>query len=131
MFKRLEAWIVKIIRTELTRVENAAKIEAQKADEEAAKVIDDLKKHVTDEIAKVSHEIAKVADPLKVSVADEINKRFDLIIKNTGVAAREALADARRLVRMPCEACGLMSWKFTVTEEGKVRCHDCKLKGAK
>lgn len=103
-----------------------------------------MKHHVSAEIAAVktqvaaevastkSHVSAEVVRPvelIKTSVVTEISGQFEKILAATGSAAKEALADARKTLRMPCDICKLLSWKFTVNPEGKVICGDCQIKG--
>lgn len=81
-----------------------------------------LKQHVS---AEVDRPVAQICTQIEKSISGE----FEKIVSATGAAAKDALADARKALRMPCDFCGLISWKFTIKNDGKVLCHDCQLKG--
>ncbi|HEY6767566.1 MAG TPA: hypothetical protein VI386_22650 [Candidatus Sulfotelmatobacter sp.] len=127
----LEKWLSGIIKNALRPTEDlVAKLHVHVTQESDA-----LKNTVTSEMAAmkqhVSQEVDRPTETLKQHISSEISKRYDAILQHTAQAARESLADARKTLRMPCEVCGLMSWKFTVNPEGKIICHDCQIKGAK
>ena len=92
-----------------------------------------VKEHVSTEAAgtksHVSAEVLRPIETIGARVGTEISTQFEKILAATGNAAKEALADARKTLRMPCDVCKTMSWKFTVNPEGKVVCGDCQLKG--
>jgi len=144
MIKRIEQWLRNLIKSELAAVESdAAKVCPHVTDEiatlrnELAAAVNALKEHtansalmVTSEVkSHVSTEVERPIETITAHVATEITGQFEKILSATKVAAQSALADARKTLRMPCEVCHLMSWKFIVTEAGKVICGDCQLKG--
>ena len=151
MIKRIEKWLASIFQREINSVKiDAAGLYQHVTDEVAtldkkfssaladltlhtekltanlsgdmAAAIADLKSHVTAEIEKPVEAIAQ-------SVETEITKQFENILSMSKVAAQEALADARKVLRMPCEICKAMSWRFTVDAGGKVVCGNCAQKG--
>lgn len=136
----IKTWLRDIFRAELKAIEtDAAKICPHVTDEIAqlrqelanatinliglSKRLDvELRQHITTEVDRPT-------EALKAHITEAISKEFEKIVGATGTAAKEALADARKTLRMPCDFCALMSWKFTVKADGKILCHDCQLKG--
>lgn len=157
MFKRIEIWLAGIFKAELaTAQKDLAELHLQSAKEitalraelsgavnilkvhaanTALMTANSVKAHVDGAVSTVkshvSTEVDRPIEKIAEHVATEITGQFEKILSVTKVAAQEALSDARKTLRMPCEVCTLMSWKFTVTEAGKVICGDCQLKGAK
>src|SRR5579872_367300 len=133
MIKRIAELLAGIFRAELQKTSSdVTGLYTHVTDEitalrkELASIKDELKQHAaanTDKLAKhVSLSLESTDAGLHASVQTEITKQFDKIVTNASVAAKEALADARKTLRMPCGTCGTMSWKFVVTPEGKVLC---------
>jgi hypothetical protein len=135
MLKKIKAWFASIIREEIERAETASKADAAAAEERIRTIAAGiLKKGDALEASiktHVSSELSKAGEPLKAAVASEVTKHFENILGTTKIAAQEALAEARRTLRMVCNSCGQMSWKFIVNTEGKVVCGDCQSRGVK
>lgn len=132
MLRRIEAWIASIVHAEVDRSYQALKKDI--ADMHAY-AYEGLSHKIEDAIAEVKNHVSKaisgIHDPLKQAAAQEINRNFENILTATRVAAQESLAEARKSLRMVCNVCGHMSWKFIVTEAGKIVCGDCQSRGAK
>lgn len=155
MIKRIAQWLSGIIRAEVTKVESDAAGIYPHVSNELAKLREDftsgitelrvsnerhiqsisetlfadLEKAVSNINAHVSTEVERPVEALTKHIEDEITKQFGKILKSAGTAAETALADARKTLRMPCDVCKTMSWKFTVDPAGKVICGDCQIKG--